>query len=141
MSYIYSYKIGVGYDLPDGSLTNIEAIRAPGDKQNFYPPYAFSAYNPGTSRQRLDVTTYETGYPSTTWGFRFMTLHQYQYLKDTVCINNGYFGTVTIETPINGTYTRRNAVMILPKPNTLTRNFTAYTDVQVQFIKLQTPSS
>lgn len=138
---VYSYKIAVGYNQPPGSLVNIEDIRAPGDVVNFYAPSAYSAYDPGTPRDRLDGLKYNTGFPSAAWQFRLMTRAQYQYLRQTYCIGGGYAGTVTFQTvDQNGTYTRFNAVMNVPFNSELNRNFIKYQDTTVQFIRLSTPS-
>lgn len=137
----YSYKIAVGYNQPSGSLVNIETIRPSGDIRNFYAPEAYSAYNPGTPRYRLDGQNYNTGFPSTQWKFRNMTRLQYQYMRSQYCIGGGYSGTVTIQsTDQNGTQTRYNAIIQVPRTNELQRNFTAYTDVVISFIRLSTPS-
>jgi hypothetical protein len=134
---IYSYKIGVGYNLPDGSLTNVEDLHAPGDWRNFYPPNAQTAFNPGTPRIRLDSYRYFTGFNSILWNFDLLTREQYYYLKSTYCIAGGYSGTVTIESvDPNGTLQRYNAVMQLPTPNELQRNFVENQKVQIQFMRL-----
>lgn len=133
----YEYKIGVGYNLPDGSLTNVETIRAPGDWRNLYPPNAYSALNSGVPRVRLDSYRAFTGYNSIVWNFELLTRKQYHYLKDTYCIGDGYTGTVTINSvDQNGTYQRYNAVMNIPTPAELDRNYKQNQKFQIQFIRL-----
>lgn len=138
---IYSYKIAVSYNQPVGSLVNVEDLVGLGETAKMYPPSAYSAYDPGTPRNRLDSLTYNTGYPSMIWNFRIMTRGQYQLLKQNYCIGGGYSGTVTIMAhDQNGTLTRYNAIMNIPRPHELTRNFTRYTDVPITFIRLSTPT-
>lgn len=133
----YEYAIGVGHGLPLGSLTNVELLVAPGDWRNFYPPNAYSAFNPGVPRVRLDSYRDFTGFNSMVWNFELLTRAQYHYLKDVYCIGGGYTGTVTINSPNeNGTYTRYNAVMNIPTPAELDRNYKENQKFQIQFIRL-----
>lgn len=133
----YSYKIGTGWGLPDGSLTNVEDLFAPGDWRKFYPPNAVTAFNPGISRIRLDGLQYMTGFNSIAWNFDLLTRKQYYYLKDTYCIGDGYTGTVTIKsTDPNGTYQLYDAVMNIPTPVELERNFEQSQKTQINFIRL-----
>lgn len=133
----YSYKIGVGYNLPDGSLTNVELLYAPVDWRNFYPPNAYSAFNPGVPRVRLDSYRNFTGFNSIVWNFELLTRKQYHYLKDVYCIGGGYTGTVTINSvDPNGTYQRYNAVMNIPTPAELDRNYKENQKFQIIFIRL-----
>ncbi len=133
----YSYAIAPGYN--QATLTNVESLRPNGGKY-FYPPSAYSAFNPGSVRIRMDGQVYNTGFPSAAWHFDTMFRDQYQYLMQNYSIGgNSYSGTVTVQTrDVAGTYTPYNAVMILPPLPEIERNFTAYRNVTVKFTRLQT---
>jgi len=133
----YEYKLASGYNLPSGSLTNIEAIR-PNGGSYFYPPSAYSAYNPGSVRIRVDGQVYNTGFPSATWKFDTMFRDQYQYLMQNYTTGgNSYSGTVTVQTrDVAGTYQTYNAVMVLPTLPEIERNFRAYRNVSIKFTRL-----
>lgn len=133
----YDYRIAPGHDLPLGSLTNIETITPPGDVA-FYPPQAWGNYDPGQYKSRGDGTVYLSGQESTRWRWRSMTRLQYQYLQDTYC-GGGQSGTVTIYTTLDNvnTYELCNATMILPKIPEAGPNFTRYTQVDVDLVRLE----
>lgn len=133
----YNYKIASGYNMPSGSLQNVEAIRPPGGTY-FYPPSAYSAFDPGTVRIRVDGQIYNSGFPSATWHFDTMTRLQYQYLMSTYTTGgNSYSGTVTMQTPnVAGTYTQYNAIMVLPALPEVERNFTYFRNVSVKMTRL-----
>jgi hypothetical protein len=131
---LYQYGIAVGWN---NTPTNVESI-VPTSDRKFFPPTAFSSFSPGTIRVRADGQLYETGFESVTWRFSVLTRKQYQYLMTTYSTGgNSYSGPVSIETigPA-GTYITRNAIMILPTLPELTRQFIAYRDVDVRFIRL-----
>ncbi len=142
MTPVYDYKIGAGYNLPDGSLVNIETITPAGDTA-FYPPVSYGLYNPGDFKDRQDGITYLSGFASTQWiwtgspGGR-ITKAQARYLQDTYCAG-GYSGTVTInsQTDNPGTYGRFNAVMKLPKLPDAGKNFAIFQQYAVSFTRLE----
>lgn len=132
----YQYEIASGYN--QATLTNIEAIKPPGGTY-FYPPSAYSAFNPGTVRIRVDGQIYNTGFPSATWHFDTMFRDQYQYLMQNYSTGgNSYSGTVTVQTrAVNGSYVPYNAVMVLPTLPEMERNFISFRNVSVKFTRLQ----
>lgn len=134
----YGYKIGSGYNLPDGSLTNVEMLR-PNGGQYLYPPQGYNAFNPGSVRIRMDGQVYNTGFPSVEWKFDTVFRDQYRLWQSNFTIGgNSYSGTVTMVTPnIQGTYTKYNSVMILPTLPAIERNFTAYRNMTIKFTRLQ----
>lgn len=142
MTPVYDYKIGAGYNLPAGSLTNIESITPSGDTA-FYPPVSYGLFNPGDFKIRGDGKVYLSGFPSTQWiwtgnpGGR-ITQKQARYLQDTYA-GGGYSGTVTIQTQTDnpGTYGRFNAVMILPKLPDAGKNFNVFQQYAVSFSRLE----
>lgn len=136
---VYLFKIGAGWNLPDGSLTNVEDIH-PTNDVNCYPPVAL--YNPGNYLIRGDGSLYIAGYPAVQWVFGGnpggkITRLQARYFQDTYC-NGGYSGTVTINTLTDnpGTYTRANAVMILPKLPDSGKNFTVFQSYQISLTRI-----
>ncbi len=116
----------------------MEALRPDGGKY-FYPPSAYSAFNPGSVRIRMDGQIYNTGFPSADWHFDTMFRDQYRYLQSNYTTGgNSYSGTVTMKTPnVAGTYTPYNAIMILPPLPEIERNFTAYRNITVKFSRLE----
>jgi hypothetical protein len=134
---IYDYRIAAGHNNTAG-LVNVEDIAPPGDRA-FYPPSAYSSYNVGAIRLRLDGTAYTAGMPSVEWLFDVMTRAQWRYLQDTYTVGgNSHSGKVTVRTrDMDGAYTNYNAVMILPRLVDLERSFTLYRRVIVRFIRLE----
>jgi hypothetical protein len=114
----YDYRIGAGWNLPLGSLTNIENIKPTGDV-NFYPPRSFGTYNPGQYRIRGDGQVYTAGFPTLDWPWfgnpegRLTPAQAYKLSTD-YC-NGGQSGKVTIysKQKQSNIYLRSNAVMIL----------------------------
>ncbi len=136
----YGYMLGNAWNLPLGSLTNVEALSA--DGKYFYPPSAYSSYNPGSVRIRMDGEVYNTGFGSADWHFDTIFRPQWRLLQTNFTIGgNSYSGPVTAVTPNPaGTFVPYNAVMILPNLPQLERNFTAYRNVVVKMTRLQTLS-
>ncbi len=124
----YDYRIGAGWNLPLGSLTNIELIRPTGDKY-FYPPKSFGTYQPGQFRIRGDGLVYTAGFPTLDWPWfgnpnGYLTYAQRAYLSTTFC-NGGDSGKVTIYSKqrYSNVYVRSNAVMILEPLPSIGANF------------------
>jgi hypothetical protein len=137
---VYSYKIGVGYNVASGSLVNIETIRPTNDRL-FYPPDTYGSYRSGLRKTRLNGLDFLSGYPSLVWRFDYMTRAQLRYLMDTYC-SSGLSGKVTINTTTNNTttYSRLNAVMHLPDLAEAQKNTLIFTHVPVVFQRLATAS-
>lgn len=123
---LYDYRIGAGWNLPLGSLTNIETI-IPTNDVAFYAPQSWGSFDDGAVRLRPDGSIYHAGFASVHWSWRRMTRAQYQYLRDTYC-SGGRSGTVTIytRTDTEATYERYNAVMQVPKMPEANPNFTNF---------------
>lgn len=62
----YDFRIASGYNMPLGSLTNVELLKPTNDKY-FYPPIAL--YDPGQFIVRGDGQLYIAGYPSVQWAW------------------------------------------------------------------------
>jgi len=135
---LFDYRIAAGYNVALGSLTNIESITVAGYK--FRAPQVYGTYNPGDYRYRGDGTVYQAGYASVVWKFGALTRGQYEYLRDTI-LSAAYSGKVTIYTRLGAaTYTRMNAVMVLPKPVDTDGLFYAYKAVDVLMTRLAAAS-
>jgi hypothetical protein len=131
----YSYKIVAGANNA-GNLVNIETITATGDSAPFYPPEAYSSYDPGQANIRGDGTVYLAGFGRARWHFKKLTRAQWSYLQSTYC-SGGYSGAVTIATRTGSTsYANFSAILILPKPSDMQRNFVVWTDVDILFTRL-----
>ena len=133
----YDYKIGYGWNLPDGSLTNVEAL-TDNQGRRLYPPSAYSSWNPGTSRLRTDGNIYQTGFTGVEWEFDTFWREWYQVWQSTFTVGGtSYGGNVTIKTPSPaGTFTAYSGVMILPPLSELERNLTSYKKVKISFMRL-----
>lgn len=113
MANLYQYKIGFGaWNLPDGSLTNIEEIMDMG-QGGIFAPQQHGNYSPGVRRPRVGTIPYISGEPSDAWEYGYITREQEEELRSR---NGGYDGLVTYTTMIGdyGVYTRHNAVLSLP---------------------------
>lgn len=134
----YSYAIGAGYNLPLGSLTNVELIIPTGGTP-FYPPESYGTYDPGDDRIRGDGTLYQAGFAfcEWRWGGRITRL-QISHLQDTYCAG-GRSGKVTIYTKTDdaNTYARYNALMLLPKLPDSRHSFTIQQDYNVRMTRMQ----
>lgn len=139
MTPVYQFALGNQWNLPLGSLTNIEDIKPNGDT-NFYAPIAL--YNPGNFVVRGDGSLYIAGYPEVQWVFQGnpggkLTRLQARYLQNTYC-GGLYSGTVSINTLTDnpGTYTLANAVMRLPKLPDSGKNFSIYSQYVISFTRV-----
>lgn len=111
---LQQYKIASGYNVAAGSLVNIETI-LPTNDVYFYSPKALGFYDPGQEKVRGDGTILYAGFPYLYWEIDAITRAQDAYLKTTYC-SGGFSGKVTINTTLGTTtFSRMNAVMILPK--------------------------
>lgn len=134
MTALYDYQLAVGNNNAAG-LVNIQTITPAGDRA-FWPPDAFSSYDPGTFRIRGDGTVTLAGFASTTWVFGVLTRAQLTYLSDTYC-SGGWSGLVTVRTRIGRTtYANYNAVLTLTKPRDSQRRFTKFLDYRVEFTRM-----
>lgn len=138
---VYQFKIGSGWNVPAGSLVNIETIKPTGDVL-FYPPESYGSFDPGDEKDKTNSLTFHSGYDELKWTWRGkITRKQARYLMDSYC-GGGYSGTVTINTPTDtpDTYVRKNAVMKLPKLPDATRNFKVFTLYTVTMRRLKDSS-
>lgn len=112
----YQYMIGAGYNLPQGSLTNVELIQDYNGKY-LYAPQGFPTYLPGLPKIRLNDMDFNSGYPSVEWKWTgngnqgYITYGGARKLR-TDYFNGQWSGTLTIytKTTNEGAYERYNAV-------------------------------
>ncbi len=136
----YDYRIGAGWNVALGSLTNIETITPTGEP-TFKAPDVYGSYDPGVRRIRADGSLYHAGFGMVQWRFAGITRGQVRYLMETYCAN-GYSGKVTINTRLDDpdTYTRYNAYMLLPKLSESQKRSWAFQDYIVRFTRLAASS-
>lgn len=136
----YDYRIAAGWNVALGSLINVEAI-TPSGEPTFKAPDVFGRYDPGVLKIRGDGTGYHSGFGMITWYFAGLTRGQFRYLQETYC-SNGYWGKVTIYTRLDtpGTYTRYNAVMLLPKLSDSQKRSAAWQDIYIRMTRLAASS-
>lgn len=131
----YDYQIAAGINNEAG-LVNLETVTVVGDTKPFFAPVGYSSFKPGVRKIRSDGTLAITGFPSAYWIIPIVTRKQWEYVQDTYC-NGGYSGKVTIRTRIGrAAYANYNAVLTLPDPDTLTRRFTVFEDVRLDFTRM-----
>lgn len=139
----YDYRIASGYNTALVSLTNIENITPPGGKA-YRAPKAYGLQDEGVIKILGNGLDYHSGFPFVIWRFDVLSWVQYEYLKTTYCGGiNGLRGKVTIYTRTNytsNTYTRYNAVIVLPKRIDTDGEFYAPKRVDVLMTRLATPS-
>lgn len=134
----YQYKIGAGYNVAANSLTNIESIKPTNDIYFFFAPKAYGFYDPGQRKVRGDGTILMVGFPVVTWEFDVITRLQHEYLIATYSTGgNTYSGKVTINTRLGtSSYSRMNAVMVIPKPVETDGATYAFRNYRVLFTRL-----
>lgn len=107
--------IGVGWDVPLVSLTLLTSISVNGRK--LFGPAVIAHYDPGIIKIQGDGQVKTLGYKSVKWTFGVLLYDQWAYLSSTYC-SGGLSGKVTVLTNLGtATYTRLNAIMILPVPD------------------------
>lgn len=128
-------KIGAGWNVALGSLTDIATISVSGIK--FADPKTQYFYGHGQRTIRADGSVYDSGYPYITWRFGIMTFAQYPYAQSTWC-SGGWSGQVTIYCPLNdpSSFQRMNAVLIVPQQTELRAHLGWYIDVPFMFTRL-----
>jgi hypothetical protein len=142
MAPLYDYRIGAGYNLPLGSLTNIETVADPNGRL-LYPPQSYGSYLPGAPAYRLTGIEYERGFPSLTWswagngGNGFMTYGGARVLRATF-FGGLWSNTLTIytKTTHESSYERYNAVGVLQKFPDSAPNFKVFTRFSIRFTRL-----
>lgn len=118
---IYQYMLGAGYNLPLGSLTNVELVQDYNGKY-LYAPQSFGSYMPGAPKIRLNGVEFESGFPSVDWlwtgngGRGIITYGGARKLR-TNFLNGQWSGTLTIYTKTTNetSYELYNAVGTLRK--------------------------
>lgn len=137
----YSYMIGSGWNLPLGSLTNVELIKPPAERY-FYPPSSFGSYDPGGAYTQLDGVTNYRGYASVVWDWRgqpggWITYGQVEYFKTTF-LNGSLSGKVTIytKTATHNVYERYNAIATITKLPDSGANFKVFARFQIRLSHL-----
>lgn len=132
--------IAAGWNVSLGSLIPIASI-TPSSDEAFAPPKSTGLYNPGKAIPSGDGNMFLQGYASIGWMFTRLTWLQYYYASTTWC-SGGLSGPVTILVPLNsqnGTYTRRNAILVLPAPKDLRSEY-RYQEATFMFTRLKVPS-
>ena len=139
----YQYMIGAGYDLPLGSLTNVELI-VDDNGVYCYPPASFGEYMPGAPATRFDGLEYERGRPSTDWPWTGANGNGYLTYSGAETIRNDYFngnwsGSLTVYTPTDesGTYARFNAVGTIRKMPDSGANFKTFGKYGIKLTRMR----
>lgn len=144
----YQYAIGSGYDLPFGSLTNVELIQ---DENGvyLYPPSSFGEYFPGSPATRFDGLEYERGRPSSNWpwagkdGNGYLTYSGAKTIRDDY-FNGNWSGSLTVYTPTDGNpdeYERVNAVGTIKKMPDSGANFKIFGRYGIKLTRIRAVSS
>ena len=133
-------SIAAGYNVALVNLIRISSIIPSGDEY-FGDPKSVGLYDQGIVKYNGlgGITT--QGFRMAPWMFTRLTWLQYYYASATWC-GGGLSGEVTILTPLNsqnGTYTRLNAILHLPKPSELRSEY-RYNEVPFKFTRLRTPT-
>mgnify|MGYP001106402264 CR=1 FL=1 len=124
----YGYKLGAGYNLPDGSLTNIEDI-TDSSGRTIAPPKQIGNYSPGDAVALSDKSIAFEGDASDRWEYGYIYRAQVQKIRDDYC-NGGWSGAVTFTTQIDesGAYTRHNGQLQLDRTaQSIGNKFVEYT--------------
>lgn len=132
--------IAAGWNVALVSLVPITSI-TPTNDEVFGGPKSTGLYDPGVSKVAGDGNIFLLGYAAAQWLFSRLTWLQWYYASATWCAG-GLSGPVTILTPLNsqnGTYTRMNAILTLPKPSDLRSEY-RYQEAVWKFTRLRTPS-
>lgn len=118
---LYDYRIAPGWNLPLGSLTNVETI-TPAGERTIYPPASYGTYDPGQIAMQLNGIEKFRGYASLNWDWKgnpggYITYGQAKHLRVWICGSLNFSGTATIYTPTlyPGVYERYNTVAVFPK--------------------------
>ena len=139
---IYDYRIGAGWNLPLGSLTNVELIQPPGERY-IYPPASYGTYDPGAPYLQDNGILKFRGYPSLSWDWRgnpggYITYGQANHLRVLICGSLDFSGTATIYTPTltPHVYARFNTIAQFQKFNESAPNFKIFTRFGIRMIHL-----
>lgn len=133
-------SIAAGNNVSLGSLIRISSI-IPTNDEYFADPKSTGLYDHGIVKYDGNGNIKLQGFALAQWMFTRLTWLQYYYASATWC-SGGLSGPVTILTPLNsqnGTYTRINAILHLPKPSELRSEY-RYNEVMFKFTRLQVPS-
>jgi hypothetical protein len=138
----YQYKIGSGYNLPLGSLTNVELI-ADYNGKYLYPPQGFPTYLPGLPKIRLNGIEFESGFSSVEWlwtgngGQGIITYGGARKLR-TDYFNGQWSGSLTIytKTANETSYELYNAVGTMRKFPESAPNFKIFTGFGIRMSRL-----
>lgn len=138
----YQYMIGAGYNLPLGSLTNVELITDP-NGLTLYPPQAFPTYLPGVAASRLNGIEYERGYASVDWSWTGNSGKGWITYGGARLLRANYFGglwsnTLTIYTKTTNetSYERYNAVGTMKKFPDSAPNFKVFHGFGIKMSRL-----
>ena len=133
------YKLAANWNVALGGLVDITTI-VPSGTVAFADPKVLPLYDDGIIKIDGAGNVFVQGYAVQPWFWNFLFYKQYDYLRDTYCAG-GLSGNVTVLVNVGGdaSLTRKNAVLVLPKPSDL-KGFPWYHDVTAKFTRLKTPS-
>jgi hypothetical protein len=133
-------SILAGWNQPLVNLVLLTSIVPSGDEA-FVGVKSTGLYDQGLVAFDGDGNITTKGFRSTGWFLTRLTWLQYYYASITWC-SGGLSGPVTIYTPLNsqnGTYTRMNAILVLPKPSELRSEY-RYNEATFKMTRLKVPS-
>lgn len=144
-SPIYQYMLGAGYNLPLGSLTNVELIQG-SDGKYLYPPDSFGSFNVGQETPQLNGLNSYQGFESVEWnwtgngGKGYITYGGARTLR-TNFFNGVWSATLTIYTKTSNelSYERYNAVGTMKQFPDSAPNFKAFTGFGIRLTHLIGP--
>lgn len=140
---VYQYALYPGYNMPVGSLQNVETLSYYGGP-TLYPPSSWGSYDPGQLALNLNGLAIQRGYPSCEWSWHgnpggVLYYGQARGLRAWIC-GTLWSGTATVYTKTTNetTYERCNAVLTFPKFNDAMPNFKAFTRYSIHLGRLIT---
>lgn len=132
--------IAAGWNVALGSLVTLTSITPAGDEA-FGGVESTPLYDPGIVKIDGNGNVFLQGYATAKWKLTRLTYLQWYYAYVNWGINS-MSGPVTIYTPLwsqNGTYTRMNAILTLPKPPDMRHQY-RYTEAEFTFTRLKVSS-
>jgi hypothetical protein len=146
-SPIYSFALGLGWNLPIGSLMNVENIQDAAGKY-LYPPQSFGSYRPGAPIAAVNGVVKRHGFPSLDWNWTGNGGKGWMTYGGANALRNGYFGslwsnTLTISTPTTTalSYARYNVVATMSDYPESAPNFKVFNGFQIRMTHIVGPLS
>lgn len=139
---LYQFMIGPGYNLPLGSLTNVELI-VDSTGRTLYPPQVFPSYLPGLAVVRLNGIEFERGRPSVEWLWTGNSNKGYMTYNGARTLRENYFGgnwsgslTIYTKTSNESSYTLYNAIGTIRKHPESDANFRIFQRFGIKMSRL-----